>query len=61
MQTIKEIEKILLAADHKPFVKQSDAHVQFINSQIEHVQRLQKKYPFIHLDGEKKYFEDQLK
>lgn len=60
-QIMKEIEKILLAADHKPFVKQSDAHVQFINSQIEHIQRLQKKYPFIHLDGEKKYFEDQLK
>jgi hypothetical protein len=60
-QIMKEIEKILLAADHKPFVKQSDAHVQFINSQIEHIPRLQKKYPFIHLDGEKKYFEDQLK
>jgi hypothetical protein len=61
MQTIKEIEKILLAADHKPFVRQSDAHVQFINSQIEHIQRLQKKYPFIHLEDEKKYFENQLK
>lgn len=60
-QIMKEIEKILLAADHKPFVKQSDAHIQFIKSQIENIQRAEKKHPFIDLEIEKKYFEEQLK
>jgi hypothetical protein len=57
----KEIEKILLAVNHKPFVKESEAHHSFIVSQIENIKRVEKKYPFIHLEEEKKYFEEQLK
>jgi hypothetical protein len=60
-QTMKEIEKVLLAINHKPFAKQGDAHFKFIESQIENISRLEKKYPFIDLASEKKYFEEQLK
>ncbi|MEO8823843.1 MAG: GSCFA domain-containing protein [Ginsengibacter sp.] len=57
----KEIERILLAVNHKPFVKESAAHIKFIASQIDNIERVQKKYPCIDLVKEKKYFEEQLK
>ena len=54
----KEIEKILLAINHKPFLKESEAHQQFIASQIQNIKIVEKKYPAIDFTKEKKYFED---
>lgn len=60
-ETRKEIERILLAINHKPFVKESEAHLKFIASQIDNIERVQRKYPLIHFANEKKYFEKQIK
>ena len=57
----KEIEKILTAVRHKPFLKESEPHQKFIESQIQNINRAEKKYPFIDLGKEKKYFQKQLK
>jgi len=53
----KEIEKILSAVNHKPFLKESEAHQKFVASQIQNIKRIESKYPFIDLSKEKKYFE----
>lgn len=58
---MKEIEKILAAVNHKPFVIESEAHQKFITSQIQNLKEVEKIYPFINLANEKKYFEEQLK
>ena len=52
-ETRNEIEKILAAVNHKPFAKESAAHLRFINSQIEDIKRLEIKYPFIDFAKEK--------
>ena len=57
----KEIEKIMAAVKHKPFLKESEAHQKFIASQIQNIKRVEKNYPFIDFANEKKYFEEQLK
>lgn len=60
-ETRKEVERILLAENHKPFVKESNAHFKFIASQIGNIERVKKKYPFLDFVNEKKYFAEQLK
>ncbi len=57
----KEMEKILSAVNHKPFVKESDAHQKFIGAQLQHIKKMAAEYPFIDLSKEKEYFEKQLK
>lgn len=57
----KELEKILSAVNHKPFVKESDAHQKFIATQIRHIEKLASDFPFIDLSREKNYFQEQLK
>jgi hypothetical protein len=52
----EEIKKIIAAINHKPFLEKSDAHRKFISAQLKNVQKLQKKYPFINLTSEEKYF-----
>jgi hypothetical protein len=58
---IKEVEKIVAAMGHKPFVKESEAHQKFVASQIENIKRVEKLYPFIDFTNERNYFEQQLK
>ncbi len=55
---IKEIEKILTAVNHKPFLKESEAHQKFIASQIQNIKKIESNYPFINLSKEKKYFQN---
>lgn len=58
---IKEIEKVLAAVKHKPFLNESGAHQAFVASQIQNIKALGKKYPFINLGTEAQYFSNQLK
>lgn len=57
----KDIEKILSAINHKPFLKESEAHQKFIASQIEDIKRIERAYSFLNLSKEKEYFESQVK
>jgi len=49
----KEIEKILSAVNHKPFLKESDAYQKFIASQLLKINKIELEYPFINLSEEK--------
>lgn len=51
-----EINKILDAANHKPFLKESVAHQKFIAAQLNNIEKIEIDYPFINLSKEKKYF-----
>jgi hypothetical protein len=52
---ISEIQKIKAAANHKPFNFESNKHQQFIKNQIQNIDELTSKHPF--LDFEKEKFE----
>jgi hypothetical protein len=54
----KEIEKIILAVNHTPFLKESEAHQKFIASQIQNIKMIEIRYPFLNLSKEKKSFEE---
>src|SRR6185312_8465806 len=53
---MEEITKILSAVNHKPFFKESEAYQRFIDLQLQNIENLESKYPFIDLSNEKKYF-----
>jgi len=53
---MNEIKKIISAVNHKPFLKESAAHQKFIASQLENIQKIEVKCPFINLSKEKEYF-----
>ncbi len=55
-QMIEEIKKIVTAAKHKAFQPATNAHKQFLLVHLEKVKDLQKKYPFLDLESELKYF-----
>jgi len=61
MVVMKEIEKMVAAMNHKPFIKESEAHQKFISSQIHNISRIENSYPFIDLSNEKEYFLQQRK
>lgn len=50
---ISEIEKIKIAASHKPFNFESDEHQRFIAKQLGLMQSLSEKYSFLNFDIEK--------
>lgn len=60
-ETMKEIEKIISAVNHKPFLKESEAHQKFISSQIQNIRNIENTYSFIDVSREKEYFLKQLK
>jgi len=56
---MKELEKLIQAMQHKPFFPSSAQHQKFLGKQIEFVQFLQHKYPFLNLSEEKSHLEKQ--
>jgi hypothetical protein len=59
-KTMEEIKKILLSVNHKPFLKESDAHQKFVLAQIKNLDKIENDFPYINLSKEKNYFLDQL-
>jgi hypothetical protein len=55
-QLAEEIKKIVIARKHKPFQPSTEAHKRFLKSHLEKAQELQKKYPFLNLDEDIRYF-----
>lgn len=58
MKIMIEIKRIIDAANHKPFFKESVAHQKFIATQLQKINEIEKKYSHINLSKEKKYFEE---
>lgn len=59
IKIMKELEKLILALQHKPFNPNSVQHQEFLRKQIEYIQSLQKKYPYLDLSQEKSHLEKQ--
>ncbi len=55
-QLMKEIKTIVTARKHRAFQPETNAHQQFLHSNLERVQRLQESNPFLNLKEEIKYF-----
>ncbi|MEO6314135.1 MAG: GSCFA domain-containing protein [Chitinophagaceae bacterium] len=55
-QVMEEVKKIVIAARHKAFQPQTNAHKQFLLLHLEKTKELQAKYPFLKLDREVAYF-----
>lgn len=57
---MNELRKITSAFKHKAFHPSSEAHKKFLQKNLEHLQHLKTKYPFIDLDIEEDYFKKAL-
>lgn len=55
-QLMEEVQKIVIAAKHKPFQPETNAHKIFLKSHLEKAIELQKRVPFINLAKEINYF-----
>lgn len=55
-QLMGEIRKIVIAAKHKPFQPETNAHRQFLKSHLEKAKALMGKYPFLDFKKEIAYF-----
>jgi hypothetical protein len=53
---INDIEKINKAINHKPFDVRSKSYKKFIESSLEYIEVLQKKYPYLNFNEEKEFF-----
>ncbi len=55
-KTLREVEKIVKASQHKPRNKNSTEYKQFVNSVIERIMILKKSHPYIKVDDILEYF-----
>jgi hypothetical protein len=53
---MKEIEKIIQATKHRPFNPNSLEHKSFLKNNLQKIEQLQLKYPFLDFHHEKNYF-----
>ena len=53
---MQEIKKIIIARKHKAFQPDTNAHQQFLESHVEKVKTLSRKYSFLDLSEELTYF-----
>lgn len=57
---IHQIDKINKAVLHRPFQPGASSHQIFLKKQLELIEQVKAQYPFVTLDAEKKYFEENL-
>ena len=56
-EIIKEVGKIIQAKNHRPLNPGADSHKKFKKNQLEKIDKLSKKYPFIDLRNELAFFQ----
>jgi len=56
----KKIGKLQAAMTHRPFNPHSDAHQKFIQQQLQQIETIHRKAPFINLDKARQHFKTQL-
>ncbi len=57
---MQEIKPMIIAAKHKPFQPETNAHKQFLQTHFEKAKNLLEQYPFIDLSKEIKYFSQKI-
>ncbi len=55
---IEKLHKLNLATQHKLFNSAGESSKSFINTQLDTIAALQKQFPYLELDGAKRYFEN---
>lgn len=55
---LEKIKSIVNAMNHRPFVKESEAHQKFIRAQLANIYKMERDYSFIDFSEEKKYFNE---
>ena len=55
-QIMEEVKKIVIAAKHRAFQPDTNAHRQFLLAHLQKTKELQQKYPYLHLHNEIAYF-----
>jgi len=60
-QLNQRIEKLQQAALHRPFDFESESHQQFIKQQVLQMQQLEKEYPFLNFEEEKREIQQKSK
>ncbi|WEK34795.1 MAG: GSCFA domain-containing protein [Candidatus Pseudobacter hemicellulosilyticus] len=58
-QLAAQLHKLLVARRHKPFHRGTEAHKKFLQVHYEKTKELQQQYPFLPLEEELNYFNDQ--
>ena len=53
-----KVEKIKMAAAHRPFQPHAPAHLDFVKKQIEKIEKLENEFPFLNFELEKNYFKN---
>lgn len=56
---MKEVSQILLAVNHKPFLRESEAHKKFIATQMKNIHDLEKNHPYLNFSKEKNILKDE--
>ena len=52
------IKSVINAVNHRPFLKESEAHQKFIRAQLTNIHKMEKEYSFIDFSAEKKHFSE---
>ncbi len=55
-QLMKELSVIVAAKNHNPFNPTSEQHKKFLQTNLEKVQKLERKFPYINFEEEAQYF-----
>lgn len=55
-----QVLKVVQGTEHRPFNPKSDAHQTFLRKQLQKVDNLERKYPLLNLDDERRRFEAQI-
>jgi GSCFA family len=60
LSTMKDIAKLNSALKHRPFQSGSKKNIEFLNSQLEFIQTLKQKYPFLDFSADETSLKNQL-
>lgn len=55
-----QVNKVMLAKEHRPFNPRSEAHQNFLRRQLQRLDKLQGKHPKLMLDDERAFFQSHL-
>lgn len=58
MEIIDNVNKVLLAKNHRPLNPNTENHRKFRERQVKFIEQLNAKYPFINLESESQFFKD---
>lgn len=57
---MKSVEKIIKATQHRPYNPKGNEYKTFLTAQLKKAEEIVKKYPYVNIEKEKKFFQNQL-